>query len=90
MRSTCGQNEAEYLRLQARYRAAWEHFSVAVRRWQNLQVEEAGETFPLRVAETAAHAAEEQYRQARNDYADYLLEHSCREREVLLAGSRSM
>ena len=88
MRSTCRQNEAEYLRLQARYRAAWRHFSVAVRHWQTLQAEEAGQTFSLRVAETAVHAAEEEYRQARNAFADCLLEHSCREREALLVDSR--
>ena len=88
MRSTYQQNEAELARLQARYRAAWRHFSVAVRHRQTLHAEEAGENFPLRAAETAAHAAEKQYRQARNAFADYLLEHSCRKQDALLVGSR--
>jgi len=88
MRSTCRQNEAEFSKLEAHYRAAWRRFSIAVRHWQTLQAEEVGETFLLHTAETAVHVAEEQYRQARNAWADYLLEHCAHCRESLLVGSR--
>jgi hypothetical protein len=87
MRSTYRQNETEFSRLQARYRAAWSHFSAEVRHWQTLQSEGTGEAFELRAAEAAVRAAEEEYRQARNAFADYLLERSCRYRESLLVSS---
>jgi uncharacterized protein YacL (UPF0231 family) len=88
MRSTCRQNEAEFSRLQTRYRAAWSCFSVAVCHWLTLQAEEQQDLASLREAETAAHAAEEQYRRARNAFADYLLERSCHYHESLLVSSR--
>ena len=87
MRLTHRQNEAELSRLHARYRAAWRRLLVEVGRWQTLQMEGQADAISLREAEVAAHTAEIQYRQARNAFADYLLEHLARERESVLVGS---
>jgi hypothetical protein len=88
MQSTYRQSEVERSKLHASYRAAWQRFSVEVQHWQILQREEQKDPAKLGRAETAAYAAEAQYRQARNAWADYLLECPCREQETLLIGSR--
>jgi hypothetical protein len=88
MQSTHRHSEVERSKLHANYRAAWRRFLIAVHYWHSLQREEQKSLIRLREAETAAHAAEEQYRQARNLFADYLLEHSDRKWETLLVGSR--
>ena len=86
MRKTNTQGEADFVSLRATYQAAWRRFSVEVRRWQSLQAEEQKDATSLREAEAAAQAAEEQYRQARNAFADYLLSQAVR--GSVLVGSR--
>ena len=88
MPSTGQQNPTERKELQAQYRAAWCSLLIAVRHWQSLQAERSPSRVSLREAEAAAHAAEEQYRQARNALADDLLEQNCRERDARLVGYR--
>ena len=88
MRLSQRPNEVEWSKLQARYRAAWKHFAGEVRHWQALQAQGWADTFSLREAEIAARLAERQYRQARNAWADYLLEGSFHHEESLLVGSR--
>ena len=88
MLSTSGQNQTERKELQAQYRAAWCSFLIAVRHWQSQQPEGSPSRVSLREAEAAAHAAEEQYRQARNALADDLLEQTCWERDAWLVGCR--
>lgn len=87
MRSIGRQNQAELSQLQAHYRATWRSLSCAVSHWHTLQTEGPQSMVSLREAEAAAYAVEEQYRQARNALADYLLEQICRERDALLVGS---
>ena len=88
MLSSQKQKAVKRSELHANYRVAWLRFAGEVHRWHDLQKEEQADLVRLCEAETAAHAAEEQYRQARNLFADHLLEHSCREWEPLLVGSR--
>lgn len=88
MRSIGWQDQTELSRLQVQYRVTWRSFLIAVRHWQTLQTEKPQSVSSVREAEATAHAAEEQHRQARNTLADYLLEQTCRERDVLLVGSQ--
>lgn len=86
MRLSTRQGAAEFLPLQARYRAAWRQFSEEVDGWHRLQAEVPGNALRIHEAEAAVQAAEQQYRQARHAFAEHLLEHSSR--ESLLASPR--
>lgn len=79
MKQASTQDGTDLTKLQATYQAAWRRFSIEVSRWQSLQAEVQGNVISIREAEMAARLTEEQYRQARNALADYMLEHSSTE-----------
>lgn len=76
---------AEFARLQTAYRAAWQRFSAAIRQRQWLQADTSADAAGIREAEALACFEEEQYRRARNELANYMLEHLSRKRSVALA-----
>ncbi len=69
--------------LLAEYQAAWGRFSLRTNEWQSLQADPGADILGILKAETAARFAEEQYRQARNALAEYLLEISSRTHQLV-------
>jgi hypothetical protein len=86
MRDSNRQEGTDLARLRTAYEAAWRRFTVEVTRSQSLQADPNANAISTHEAERAARSAEDQYRQARNALADYILERSSR--ESVLAGCR--
>jgi len=75
MQEAKAQGESAFKILQAAYEEAWCHYLAEVSRWQSLQTVPKSNIVQLQEAETAANVAEAEYRQARNRFAQYLLDH---------------
>lgn len=75
MQEAKAQGESASRILQAAYEEAWCHYLAEVSRWQSLQTVPKSNIMQLHEAETAANVAEAEYRQARNRFAEYLLDH---------------
>jgi hypothetical protein len=89
MREVNPQAQTAFLSLRAAYQTAWDRYLAEVSRWQSLQTEAPPDGISLGEAERTAGAAEEEYRQARNLLADYMLEHSSRESVLINSKSPS-
>lgn len=59
--------------LNSRYQSEWRNFTDAVNRWGWLRDNAPGEAASVREAEFAIQVAEERYRCARNEMAEYLM-----------------
>jgi hypothetical protein len=70
------QEDSRYAGLFARYQFEWQSFSRQTARWQSLKEGEQRDSTIVAEAEALVGSAEDQYRQARNALAEYVMKHS--------------
>jgi hypothetical protein len=79
--------EPEFTKLHATYQAAWHRFAVAVSLCQSLRTGTAVDATAVSEAKIAVRSAEGRYRQARNAFAQHMLEHSSSNNAVLVGST---
>jgi hypothetical protein len=75
MQAANAQDQSVLRILQAAYDETWCRYLAATTRWQSLQPVPKSDNVQLQEAESAVGVAEAEYRQARNRFAQYLLDH---------------
>ena len=74
--------------LQTEYRRAWQRFTFAVERLRSITIDASTDNEPMKMARASVEDAAEQYRNARNALADWLLQEDM-DRDEQIQASRS-